>query len=67
LGVGKGRGIGLMFVLLGVLVLLTAAAAWLSPAIRNVERDVPDAPHPDAPREPAPEPSAHPAEMAAAD
>ena len=52
LGVGKGRGIGLMFVLLGVLVLLTAAAAWLSPAIRNVERDVPDAPHPDA-QEPA--------------
>ena len=68
LGVGKGRGIGLMFVLLGILVVLTVAAAWLSPAIRNVERDVPDAPLPQ-PAEPAPaaakaEPAA---ELAAAD
>jgi MFS transporter len=55
IGVGKGRGIGLMFLILGVLVVLTALAAWLVPAIRHVERDVPDAPHPlAAPPEPAP-------------
>ncbi|HEX8906230.1 MAG TPA: MFS transporter, partial [Longimicrobiaceae bacterium] len=65
IGVGKGRGMALMFVGLGVLVMLTAVAAWLVPSIRNVERDVPDAPHP----QPAPgsvaeaEPAA--AEMAA--
>jgi MFS family permease len=42
-GVGPGRGIGLLFVLVGVLLLCAVAAAWRSPAVRGVERDLPDA------------------------
>ena len=45
IGTGKGRGIALMFVLIGALMALTALAAWVVPSIRHVERDVPDAPH----------------------
>jgi MFS family permease len=65
IGVGQGRGIALMFLLVGTLMTLTAVGGWLVPAIRNVERDVPDAPHAD-PHAAAP-PAAEPAEMAAAD
>jgi MFS transporter, DHA3 family, macrolide efflux protein len=69
IGVGPGRGIGLMFLGVGTLMTLTALGGWLVPAIRNVERDVPDAPHADTPP-PVPEPAAEPApataEMAAA-
>jgi uncharacterized membrane protein YebE (DUF533 family) len=46
LGTGKGRGIALMFIVIGGLMALTALAAWVVPSIRHVERDVPDAPHP---------------------
>jgi MFS family permease len=53
IGVGRGRGAALMFVLLGALMALTALAAWLVPSIRHVERDVPDAP-PVQPSTPAP-------------
>ena len=42
LGVGEGRGIGLLFMVLGVLVLLTVAVAWRSPRLRNVETELPD-------------------------
>jgi MFS family permease len=68
IGTGKGRGIGLMFLVLGALIVLTAVAAWLVPVIRNVERDVPDAPHPQQPAAgpPASEPEPEP-ELAAAD
>ncbi|HEX8905037.1 MAG TPA: MFS transporter [Longimicrobiaceae bacterium] len=67
IGVGKGRGVALMFVLLGALVMLTAAVAWLVPGIRHVERDVPDAPHPQHPRQqPAPAPGEAAGELAAA-
>jgi len=67
LGVGKGRGVALMFILLGALVVLTAAGGWLVPAIRHVERDIPDAPHPrDDGDEPLPAPPPEPA-LAAAD
>jgi DHA3 family macrolide efflux protein-like MFS transporter len=55
LGVGKGRGIALMFVLAGLLTVVAAAVAYAVPAIRHVERDVPDAPP--VPPEPAPPPS----------
>jgi hypothetical protein len=65
LGVGPGRGIALMFVGIGVLMSLTAAAAWLVPAIRNVERDVPDAPHASPSPPAAPEPAGEELEVAA--
>lgn len=41
-GVGVGRGSALLIVLAGISVSLTAGAAWLWPAIRNVETDIPD-------------------------
>lgn len=55
IGVGAGRGIALMYVVVGALMTLTALCGWLVPAIRNVERDVPDAapPAPHAPARPA--------------
>jgi len=41
-GSGPGRGIGLMFVLSGVMVIATALVAWTSPRIRNLETEIPD-------------------------
>lgn len=43
IGTGTGRGIGFMFILIGVLSALAAVVAYAVPAIRNLERDVPDA------------------------
>jgi MFS family permease len=43
LGTGPGRGIGLMYVLSGVLVMLISLVAYLNPRIRNLEQEVPDA------------------------
>lgn len=43
LGVGPGRGIGLLFISLGCLVVLTAVIGWRRDALRNVETDLPDA------------------------
>jgi len=42
IGVGAGRGIGLLISLLGLLSFLVAAAAFTFPPIRNVELDLPD-------------------------
>ena len=42
-GVGRGRGIGLFLMVLGVTLLAAAAAAGRIPAIRDVERLLPDA------------------------
>jgi len=42
LGSGPGRGIGVMFVLAGVLVVTTAAVAWTNPRIKNLETEIPD-------------------------
>jgi MFS transporter, DHA3 family, macrolide efflux protein len=55
LGTGPGRGIGLMFVTSGLLLLGATAVAWTHPRIRNVEAELPDAlPEPDpAPASPA--------------
>ena len=64
-GVGKGRGIALMFLAIGALMALTALAGWLVPSIRHVERDVPDAPHPDHAPPPSPEPADEELEVAA--
>ena len=43
LGIGPGRGIGLIYVLSGLLVILISAIAYLNPRIRRLEEEVPDA------------------------
>jgi hypothetical protein len=43
LGVGPGRGIGLLFIILGTFVVLISASAFLSPRLRLVEEELPDA------------------------
>jgi MFS family permease len=43
MGVGPGRGVGLMFVVIGLLSILVTALAYLNPRVRNVEDDLPDA------------------------
>ncbi|WP_240359914.1 MFS transporter [Pyxidicoccus trucidator] len=47
LGTGPGRGIALLFVVLGALAILNVLLAWLSPRIRNVEEELPDALRPE--------------------
>ncbi|UHQ23606.1 MFS transporter [Lysobacter sp. 5GHs7-4] len=44
IGVGPGRGLGLMFIVLGVLMTAVAASAYAVRAIRRVEDELPDAP-----------------------
>lgn len=44
IGTGKGRGIGLLLMVMGGLTMLTALGGWLYAPLRHVERDVPDAP-----------------------
>ncbi|MCH7586351.1 MAG: hypothetical protein IH941_14560 [Acidobacteria bacterium] len=41
-GSGSGRGIGVMFVLAGILVLLTVFVSWKTRRIRDIEAEVPD-------------------------
>jgi MFS family permease len=43
LGAGQGRGIGLLFVLMGVIKVAIALVARTSPHLRNVEDELPDA------------------------
>lgn len=43
LGVGEGRGIGLLFALLGIVMVLLSLGGYLQPRIRRVEEDLPDA------------------------
>jgi hypothetical protein len=40
---GPGRGIGLIYVLSGVLVIVISGIAYLNPRIRRLEEEVPDA------------------------
>ena len=40
---GVGRGSALLISCVGVAVIFLAGLAWLTPAIRNIERDIPDA------------------------
>lgn len=54
LGTGTGRGIGLIYVVSGVLLLIATAAAWANPRIRNVEDELPEMM---AEPEPTPRPS----------
>jgi hypothetical protein len=42
LGVGQGRGVGLLFVLSGLLLVLASGLAWGNPRIRRVETELPD-------------------------
>jgi MFS transporter, DHA3 family, macrolide efflux protein len=42
LGVGPGRGIGLMFLISGILLLLVTVAVFANPRIRNLEEELPD-------------------------
>jgi MFS family permease len=42
LGVGPGRGIGLLLVLLGLVTLLALAWGVLSPRVRRIDRELPD-------------------------
>ena len=43
LGTGKGRGIGLLFVLMAITFLLVTAASFVYPRLRRVESELPDA------------------------
>ena len=43
LGTGTGRGIGLMFVTSGLLLMIATAVAWTNAHIRNIEEELPDA------------------------
>jgi DHA3 family macrolide efflux protein-like MFS transporter len=43
IGVGQGRGIGLMLIMMGVLTMLAASSAYLHPRIRLVEDELADA------------------------
>lgn len=45
IGTGAGRGIGLMFILMGLLLLLTVLAAYWYPHLRRVEDELPDFAH----------------------
>nr|QEO74278.1 major facilitator transporter [uncultured bacterium] len=42
IGAGPGRGIGLLFILIGVLTILIAVAGYMYPRIRLVEDELPD-------------------------
>jgi MFS family permease len=42
LGVGPGRGLGLMFVIMGVMMMVVAGLSFLYPRLRNVEDELPD-------------------------
>ena len=43
IGVGPGRGIALLFIVMGALMVLVTAAASLYPRLRHLEEEVPDA------------------------
>lgn len=43
IGVGQGRGMGLMFIVMGLLTMLLAVGGYLYPRIRSVESELPDA------------------------
>ncbi len=50
IGVGQGRGIGLIYILAGLLLLLVTAAAYAYPRVRLIEDELPDV-IPDLPAE----------------
>ncbi|MBN2005374.1 MAG: MFS transporter [Anaerolineae bacterium] len=42
IGVGPGRGVGFLFIVLGALTLLTAVVAYASPRLHRIEDELPD-------------------------
>jgi hypothetical protein len=50
IGVGDGRGVGFLFMLLGALILIATLLFFLNPRLRNVETELPDARRPDEPQ-----------------
>ena len=42
-GVGPTRGMGLLTLLTGILIVVSAAAIYLVPAVRRLEKELPDA------------------------
>lgn len=60
IGVGPGRGMGLMIVLAGAAIVVAAIVGFLDPRIRNLEEELPDAVEPPAapPAGAPPEPAA---------
>jgi MFS family permease len=42
IGIGPGRGIGLLYILMGVVTILTATGSYLYPRLRLVEEELPD-------------------------
>lgn len=48
IGAGAGRGIGAMFVFIGLATVLLAVIGWTDPRVRNLEADYPDAIEPSA-------------------
>lgn len=62
LGTGPGRGIALLFVLVGAFVIAMSALLYLSPRVRRLEEEIPDAvPARPAASEAAPASAPHPA------
>ncbi|HEX6292698.1 MAG TPA: MFS transporter [Herpetosiphonaceae bacterium] len=57
IGSGPGRGVGLLFVLIGMIAMLTAAGGYLYRPLRRVEQDLPDAIADKKPAEAAPAPA----------
>lgn len=47
IGVGDGRGVGFLFMLLGALILLATLLSFLNPRLRHVETELPDALRPE--------------------
>jgi MFS transporter, DHA3 family, macrolide efflux protein len=47
IGVGDGRGVGFLFILLGGMVLVAVGLAALNPRLRRLESEIPDAPLPE--------------------
>ncbi|WP_223635570.1 MFS transporter [Corallococcus sp. EGB] len=43
LGVGPGRGIAVIFIVLGLVTLANVTAGWLNPRLRHVDKELPDA------------------------
>jgi hypothetical protein len=43
IGTGDGRGIALIFLVVGVLMLAVAAYAYTRPRLRNIDTEIPDA------------------------
>jgi MFS transporter, DHA3 family, macrolide efflux protein len=43
IGVGEGRGIGLLFIIIGLIFVTVTAVIYLQPKVRNMEKDIPDA------------------------